>query len=143
MGYPKTFKKLQSLVPCLFLPAVVADAAYFGAADGDFDPAVAGDLPFYFLVQFAFEFANFAAFHAGHMDVVARAVAFVVVAIAAQVQQVEFVDEALAFQQVERAIDGDAGDGRIDFLRAFQDFGGVEMAASGFHDLQQDAALFG
>ena len=76
----------------MFLPAIVADAADFGAANGDFDPAIARNLAFYFLVQFAFEFADFAAFHAGHVDVVAGAVAFVIVAITAQVQQVEFVD---------------------------------------------------
>ena len=127
----------------MFFPAVVADTAYFGAADGDFDSTIARNLALYFLVQFTFEFADFAAFHAGYVDVVARAVAFVVMAVAAQVQQVEFVDQTLALQQIERAIDGDARDGWIDFLRAFQNFGGVEVAAGSFHHLQQDAALFG
>ena len=64
-------------------------------------------------------------------------------AITAQVQQVEFVNQALAFEQVERAVHGDAGDARIELLGAFEDFGGVEMAARCFHDLEQDAALFG
>ena len=74
---------------------------------------------------------------------VARAVAFVEVAIATQVEQIEFVNQALAFEQVERAIDGDAGDAGIEFLGTFEDFSGVEMAARCFHDLEQDAALFG
>ena len=74
---------------------------------------------------------------------IARAVAFVEVAVATQVEQIEFVNQTLAFEQVERAIDGDAGDAGIEFLGAFEDFSGVEMAARCFHDLEQDAALFG
>ena len=80
--------------------AVGAEAAYFGAGYCDFDAAVAGDLGFELLVEFAFEFADFAAADAGYVDVVARAVTFVEVAIASKMQQVEFVDQALAFQQI-------------------------------------------
>ena len=42
------------------------------------------------------------------MNVVARAVAFVEVLVAAQVEQVELVDQAVAFQQVDGAVDRDA-----------------------------------
>ena len=121
--------------------AVSADSAHFRAADGDFDASVARDLFLQFLVQLAFHLADFAAAHAGDMDVVARAVAFVEVAVTAQVEQIELVDQAVALQQVNRAIDRYAGDVRIDFLRAIQDFAGVKMAARGFHDLKQNAPL--
>ena len=66
---------------------------------------------------------------------------FVVVAIAAEVEEIEFVDQALLLEQVERAIDGDLGDLRIDFYGAFEDFAGVQVAAGGFHHLQDGAAL--
>ena len=74
---------------------------------------------------------------------IARAVAFVEVSIAAEMQEIEFVDESVALEQIERAVDGDAGDVGIDLLGAFENFAGVQMAAGGFHDLQEDPALFG
>src|SRR5690348_12941217 len=59
----------------------------------------------------------------------------------AKMEQVEFVDQALMLEQVERAVDSDARDLRIDFPRARQDFPGVEMPRGGVHHLQDDAAL--
>ena len=74
------------------LAAVGAEAAYFCAGYCDFNAAVTGDLGFQLFVELAFEFADFAAANAGYVDVVARAVAFVEVAVAAKMQQVELVD---------------------------------------------------
>ena len=54
--------------------AVGAEAAYFCAGYCDFDAAVTGDLGLELLVEFAFEFADFAAADAGYVDVVARTV---------------------------------------------------------------------
>lgn len=93
------------------------------------------------LVKLALEFADFAAAKAGDVDVVARAVGFVVVAMAAEMEQVEFVNQALALEQVERAVDGDARDPRVHFLRTREDFSGVEMPRGGVHHLEDDAAL--
>jgi hypothetical protein len=76
-----------------------------------------------------------------HVDVVARTVAFVKVAIAAQVEQIELVDQPVAFQQVDGAIDGDAGDAWVQLLRPFEDFSGVQVPPRGFHHLEQHAAL--
>jgi hypothetical protein len=94
-------------------------------------------------VEFAFEFADFAAADAGYVDVVARAVAFVEVTVAAEMQEIELVDEAVALQEIESAIDGDAGYTRVEFLGALEDFVGVQVAAGGVHYLQEDAALAG
>jgi len=58
-------------------------------------------------------------------------------------QQVEFVYQALALQEIQRAIDGDARYAWIYFLGALENFVGVEMAARCVHDLQEDAALAG
>ena len=80
--------------------AVGAEAAYFGAGYGDLDAAVAGDLGFELLVEFAFEFADFAAADAGYVDVIARTVGFVEVAIAAEVQEIELVYEAVSLQEI-------------------------------------------
>jgi hypothetical protein len=121
--------------------AIVADAADFGAGDGDLDFAIAGDLFLELLVETGLEFADLAAAKAGDVDVVARAVGFVVVAIAAKVEEIELVDEAFFFEQVDGAVDGDEMDFGADFLGAIQDLIDVEMLFGGVHDLEDDAAL--
>ncbi len=121
--------------------AIGAEAAHFCAGHCDFDAAVAGDLGFQLFVEFAFEFADFAAANAGYVDVVARAVALVEVTVAAEVEKVELVDEAVALEEIESAIDGDAGYAWIELLGALQDFVGIEVAAGCVHYLQEDAAL--
>ncbi len=93
------------------------------------------------LVEFAFEFADFAAADAGYVDVVARAVGFVEVAIAAEMKEIELVYQAVTLQEIESAIDRNARDARIEFLGALENFVGVEVAAGGVHHLEQDAAL--
>jgi len=55
---------------------------------------VAGDLLLELFVEAGFEFADFATAETGDVDVVAGAVGFVVVAIAAEMEEVEFVDQA-------------------------------------------------
>lgn len=75
------------------------------------------------------------------MDVVARAMALVIVAVPPQMKQIELVNQAVALEQVNRAIDGDARNVLINAQGAIEDFVGVEMAASSFHHLKQHAAL--
>jgi hypothetical protein len=123
--------------------AGVADAAYFGAGDGHVDVAIAGDLLFELLVEMGFEFADLAATKAGDVDVVAGAVGFVVVAIAAKVEEVELVDETLFLEEVDGAVDGDEVDFGVEFLRAVEDLIDIEMLFGGVHDLEDDAALAG
>ena len=126
----------------LLLPlALRANAADFSAAHRDIDAAVARDLLLQLFVQLAFHFSHFSTMQTGDVNVVARAVAFVEVPVAAKVKQVELVDEPMAFQQIDRAIDGNARDVGIDFLRALEDFAGVEVAARGLHHLQKHSAL--
>jgi hypothetical protein len=72
---------------------------------------------------------------------VAWPVAFVEMTVAAKVEQVELVDQAVAFQQIDRAVDRDARDVGIDFLRALENFSSVEMAARRLHHLEKHAAL--
>lgn len=75
------------------------------------------------------------------MDMIARAVAFVIMAMAAKVQKIELVDEAVIFQQVHRAIDRYARDIRVNFLSAFEDFLGVHMARRAFEHFDKHHAL--
>jgi len=75
------------------------------------------------------------------MDVIAGSVAFVVVLVAVNVEQVELVDQAVFFEHVERAVDGDLVDARVDLLGAIEQRAGVEVALGLVHHLNQDAAL--
>ncbi len=133
----------RSLVGGFFFEGetVVADAADFGARDGDLHFEVAGDLLFELFVEAGFEFADFAAAEAGDVDVVARAVGFVVVAVAAEVEEVEFVDEAFFFEEVDGAVDGDEVNGGVHFLGARENLVDVEVLLGGVHDFEDDAAL--
>src|SRR3990170_1346555 len=118
-----------------------AIAADFGARDGDLDAGVALDLALHLFVEIAFDFAHLAAAQASHVDVVAQAVAFVVVAMPVDVQQVELVEQAQALEHFQGAIDGDAVDVGVNLLRALQDGISAEMLFRLVHDFQQDPAL--
>jgi hypothetical protein len=123
--------------------AGVADAAYFGAGDGYLHFEVAGDLFFELFVETGFEFADFTAAEAGDVDVVAGSVGFVVMAVAAEVEEIELVDEAFFLEEVDGAVDGDEMDVGVHFLGASEDLIDVEMLFGGVHDFEDDAALAG
>jgi hypothetical protein len=121
----------------------VADAADFGARDGDLNLAIAGDLVLELFVEAGLEFADFAAADTSYMDVIARAVSFVVVAVAAKVKEIELVNQTLFFEEVDGAVDGDEMDFGADFLGAIEDLVDVEMLFGGIHHLEDNAALAG
>jgi len=102
---------------------------------------VALDLALHLLVEIAFDFAHFSAAQAGHVDVVARAVAFVVVPVPVDVQQVQLVEQAQALEHFQGAIDGHAVDVGVNFLRALQDGVGAQVPFGLVHHFQQDPAL--
>ena len=104
----------------LAVAAIFAEAADFGARDADFDVEIVGNLRFQILVKLRLKLAYFSAANAGDVNVIARAVAFVIVAMAAQMEKIEFIDEAVTLEQVHRAIDSHTRDIGIDPLRAFE-----------------------
>ena len=69
-----------------------AVAADFGAAYGDLDARIALNLPLQLFVEVAFHFANLAATQACDMDMVAHAMALVVVPVAVNMQQIELIE---------------------------------------------------
>jgi len=75
----------------------VTNAADFGARNTDLNVAIARDLFFELLVEPGLEFADFATAETGNMDVIARAMGLIVVAITTEMEEVELVDQALAF----------------------------------------------
>ncbi len=75
------------------------------------------------------------------MNVVARAVTLVEVLVAAQMQQIELIDQAIPLEHVHCAIHGDAVDARVDLLGAFQDVAHVEMCLGIIHHFNQNPTL--
>jgi hypothetical protein len=120
-----------------------AVAANFRARHRHLHVKIPRDLFLQLLVQAAFEFAHLSATQTGHVNVIARAVRLVIVPVAAKVEQIQFVDQALLFEQINRAVDGDEVDARVNLLSAFQDLVHIQMLLSIVHHLQNDAALPG
>ena len=124
-----------------FCPAFLAKPANFGARHSNFDCAIAGNLLLQVFVEFAFEFADFSALNAGDVNVIARTVAFVVVAMPSKVKKVQFIDQPVVFKQFQGAIDGHARDFGVDRVSLLQDFRGIHVSNRGFNYLNHDAAL--
>jgi hypothetical protein len=133
--------RLRGNETALLFSALFAVAADFGARRGYVDAAVFFDLLFQLLVQVRLEFADGSTLQASDVDVVAGTVAFVEVLVAAQVEQVQFVNQAVAFEQVDGAVDGHAVDARVELLRAIENRSGVEMALGVVHHLEENFSL--
>src|SRR5215472_6971041 len=98
---------------------------------------------FQLIEQLAFELDDFAAAQAGHVHMIAPGPAFVEVTLALDMHQVQFVDQALPFEQADGPVDGDAVDGRIDAPRFPQDLSRIQMLFGSLNDAQDGATLPG
>src|SRR5439155_313747 len=107
-------------LPLELAQALRAVAANFGARNRYLHVEVPRDLVFQLFVEAAFEFADLAAPQAGHVNVVPRTVRLVIVAVSAQVQQIQLIDQAFFFQQVDGSVDGDDVHARVNFLRPLE-----------------------
>jgi len=121
--------------------AILAEATDFRAGDRDFDVEIVGDLRLQILVKLRFKLADFSAANTGDVDVIARAVALVIVAMAAQMQEIEFIDQTVVLQQVHRAIHRDTRDIGIDPLRAFENLFRVHVARRAFEHFDEHHPL--
>src|SRR5712692_1948287 len=121
--------------------AGVAIAADFSACNRDLDLEFPFDLFLHLFVKRALEFAHLPAFQAGNVDVFARAMTLVVVPVAADMQQVQLVNQAVGLEQVNGAVNGYGVDAGIDLARAGEDFRGVQVPLRGIHHFQDHQAL--
>jgi len=125
----------------LLLSALFAVAADFGARRGDFDAAISFDLFLQLLVKLRLEFADGPASQASNVNVVARAVTLVEMLVATKMEQVELVDQTVAFEQINGAVNGHAVDARVELLRALKNGAGVEVTLGFVHHLEEDPSL--
>ncbi len=96
---------------------------------------------FQLFVETRLDLTDGSAFQAGDVDVISGAVAFVEMLVAAQVEKIELVDQTVAFQKIDGAVDGHAVDAGIEFLRAIENGAGVEMALGVVHHLEENFSL--
>jgi hypothetical protein len=123
------------------LPALLAVAAHLRARHADLDSAIGLDLLHELFIQGGLELAHFPAPQTGDVDVIAGAAALVEVLAAAQVQQVQLVNQPVALQQVQRPVHGDAVHIGINLARPLEDRAGVQMTFRAVHHFQQDPPL--
>ena len=113
--------------------AIRTVAAAFEASHNNVKAAVALDLSFQAIEQITFELGNFPATQACHVNVIALRTPFVEVLFALHMHQVEFVNQAMALEQAEGAINGDAINPWIKLACLAQDLTGIKMLLCGFH----------
>ena len=118
-----------------------AVAADFQPSDHNVKTAVVLDLSLKAVEQIALEFGDFAAAQTGHVDVIALRSAFVIVFLTFQVHEVEFVNQAMALQQVQRPVDGDPVNLRIKFSRFAENLAGIQVLFCSFHHFEDGATL--
>jgi len=120
-----------------------AVSADFQARDEHVKSAIAFHLLFELIEFIADELGDLAAAQAGHVDVILSQLALVVVAFAVDVHEVELVDEAVALEQTQGAIDGAAINAGIKALSFAKDLAGVQVLVGGLDHAQDGAALLG
>src|SRR5215831_755848 len=122
-------------------PTLPAVAANFQAGHHVVKPAIALDLPLETVEEVAFELRDLAAAQAGHVDVVALRASLIVMLFALQVHQIQFVDQPVAFQEVEGSIHRDPVHLRVDLPRSAKDLAGIEMLLGRLDHAEDGSAL--
>lgn len=116
-------------------------SANFEARDQHMESAIGFDLLLEFVELIADEFGDFSATQARHVYVIFPQLALVIMALAVEVHEIEFVDQSVTFEQAESAIHGAAIDTGVEALRLPQNLACVQMLVGGFDDAQNRAAL--
>jgi hypothetical protein len=115
----------------------------FQSADDDMESGIALNLRFKAIEELAFHFKDLSATQASHMYVVALRTALIIMLLPLHVHQVQLIHQAVAFQQIERAIHSDAVDPRIDLPRLLEDLRGIQVLFGGFDHAEDCPALMG
>jgi hypothetical protein len=134
---------LQLLATRLFgsAAALGAISANFQAAHDDVEAAIALDLSFETVEEIAFKFHDLPATQARHVNVIALRPSLIEVFLALHVHEVEFIDQAVALEEAERAIDGNAVNSGIQFAGVPENLRGIKMLFGGFDDAKNGPPL--
>jgi len=105
--------------------------------------ALALNLAFQPLEEIALELLNFTAAQAGHVEMIAVGSPLIIVLFALKMHQIKLVDQPVALEKAQRAVDGDAVNPGIEFAGLAEKLAGVQMGLGGLHDLENGASLAG
>ena len=118
-----------------------AVAANFKAGDDDVELAIALDLALQAVKKVALEFHDLPAPKAGHVNMVALRTPLVKMFFPFHVHEIQFINEAVAFEKIERAVHGDPIDLRIELAGATENLASVQVLFSSFDDAENGAPL--
>jgi hypothetical protein len=123
---------------CAAIPTVTT---HFQAADNDVEAAVALDLSFEAVEEIAFKFHDLATTKARHVDVIALRAPLVEMLLALHVHEIEFVNQSVALQQLQGAVNRNSIDLGIKLPGMAQNLCGIKMLLGVFDHAKNCAAL--
>lgn len=89
------------------------------------------------------ELGDFSTAEACGVDVVTLGFSFVIVSLAMDVHEIEFIDQAMPLEQLESPVNRTAIDRRVEAPRLAQDLRGIEMTRCRLDHLQDRLPLLG
>jgi two-component SAPR family response regulator len=120
------------------LRAVTTD---FQSRNDNMEPAIALNLTLQSIEKIAFKFGDLPATKACHVNVISLGSSLIVVLLTLQMHEIELIYKPVTLEQIERAIDRNSIDLRIQSTRLAEDLAGVQMLLSGLDDTQNRTAL--
>jgi hypothetical protein len=121
--------------------ALRAVSTNFKARNDDVESTVALNLPFQSIKEITFELGDLAATKTRHVNVISLRSSLIVVLLTLQMHQIQLIYKPVALEQIERAIDRNPIDLRIQSTCLAEDLAGVQMLLSGLDNTQNRAAL--
>ena len=103
--------------------------------------AFALDLTFEAVEKIALKFHDFAAPQACHVDVISLRTSLVKMLFALHVHEVKFIDQTMALEQTQRAINSDSVNSGIQFACVAKNLRRIEMLLCRFYDREDGASL--
>jgi hypothetical protein len=125
------------------LRTVGAVSANLQPRHDDAEAAIFLDLAFQILENIAHEFHDLATAQASHVDVIAIQLALIIMPLSVDMHQIEFVNQSVALEQFQRAVDRAAVDAGVQFLRLAQKLSRIQMFGGRLHHAQNGSALLG
>jgi diacylglycerol kinase len=103
--------------------------------------AVALNLSFQPIEKITLEFHNFATTQASHVNMVPLRASLVKMLLALHMHQVEFVNQAMPFQQIQGSIDRNSINAGIELARMAKDLGSIKVLFRIFDNFENRPAL--
>jgi hypothetical protein len=132
---------LQRLLGRVAAAALGAVAADFQARYDDMEAAVALDLPLQSVEEVTLKLKDLPTAQAGHVNVVALRTPLVKVFLTLHVHQVEFVNQSVTLEKLERPVHSHAVDAGVNLSSVAEDLCCVEMLLGSLNDPKNGLAL--